>query len=147
MKPRAGEVEKPRSIQQMSVYRTRERRSQDVTQYSAEESAPQEHSHNSDACAIDHRAAVQEKTERNGTREVLPRTTTTLVVLKASAYHTQRGDVPETETEQLSNKRLHPKDGRITARLFSLLFNSVFSPQRQPNQMLTRTQRGWFCFL
>ena len=43
-----------------------------------------------------------------------------------SAYHTHRGEVPETETEQLSNKRLHPKDGRITARLFSLLFNSVF---------------------
>ena len=83
----------------------------------------------------------------NGTREVLPRTTTTLVVLKASAYHTHRGEVPETETEQLSNKRLHPKDGRITARLFSMLFNSVFSPQRQPNQMLTDTQRGWFCFL
>ena len=106
---------------------------------------------NSDACAIDQRAAVQEKTERDGTREVLPRTTTTLVVLKAAAYHTHththRGGVPETETEQLSNKRLHPKDGRIAARLFSLLFNSVFSPQRQPNQMLTDTQRGWFCFL
>ena len=58
--------------------------------------------------------------------------------------HTHRGGVPETETGQLSNKRLHPKDGRITARLFSLLFNSVFSPQRQPNQMLTDTQRGWF---
>ena len=56
---------------------------------------------------------VQEKTERNGTREVLPRTTTTLV-LKASAYHTHRGEVPETEAEQLSNKRLHPKDGRTT---------------------------------
>ena len=95
----------------------------------------------------DARAAVQEKTGRNGTREVLPRTTTTLVVLKASAYHTHRGEVPETETEQLSNKRLHPKDGRITARLFSVLFNSVFSPQRQPNQMLTDTQREWFCFL
>ena len=54
-----------------------------------------EYSQNSDACAIDHRAAVQEKTERNGTREVL-RTTTTLVVLKASAYHTHRGEVPET---------------------------------------------------
>ena len=73
---------------------------------------------------------VQEKTERNGTREVEPRTTTTLVVLKASAYH---GEAPEIETEQLSNKRLHLKDGRITARLFSMLFNSVFSPQRQPN--------------
>ena len=95
----------------------------------------------------DARAAVQEKTERNGTREVLPRTTTTLVVFEASAYHTHRGEVPETETEQLSNKRLHPKDGRITARLFSMLFNSVFSPQRQPNQMLTDTQGEWFCFL
>ena len=41
------------------------------------------------------------------------------MVLKASAYHTYRGGGPETETEQLSNKRLHPKDGRITARLFS----------------------------
>ena len=95
----------------------------------------------------DARAAVQEKTERNGTWQVLPRTTTTLVVLKASAYHTNRGGVPETETEQLSKKRLHPKDGRIAARLFSMLFYSVFSPQRQPNQMLTDTQLGWFCFL
>ena len=59
------------------------------------------------------------KRQRHGTREVLPRTTTTILVLKASAYHTHRGEVPETETEQLSNKRLHPKDGRITARFFS----------------------------
>ena len=36
VKPRAAEVEKPRSIQQKSVYRTRERRSQEVSQYSAE---------------------------------------------------------------------------------------------------------------
>ena len=48
-------------------------------------------------------------------------------MLKASAYHTHCGEVPETETEQLSNRRLHPKDGRITARLFSMLFNSMFT--------------------
>ena len=103
---------------------------------------------NSDACAIDHRAAVQEKTEsRWDTGGLTANNDHTCGVEGRSVPHTHRGGVPETETEQLSNKRLHPKDGRIAARLFSLLFNSVFSPQRQPNQMLTDTQRGWFCFL
>ena len=75
----------------------------------------------------DARAAVQVKTERNWTREVLPRTTTTLVVLKASAYHTHRGEVPETETEQLSNKRLQ-SEGWQDCRTF--VFDAVqFSVQ------------------
>ena len=46
-----------------------------------------EYSQNSGACETDHPAAVQER-KRDGTREVLPRTTTTLVVLKASVDHT-----------------------------------------------------------
>ena len=113
VKPRAGVVEKPRSIQQMSVCRTRERETFTGGPHSFQQkvgaavrlagAALGRRRVLADECAIDHRAAVQEETERNETREVLPRTTTTLVVLKASAYHSQSGQVPETETEQPSN--------------------------------------------
>ena len=104
VKPRAERRgrEASKHSAEVSVCRTREResdahrRSHSIQQkvgaavrLSQEQpSEEDEYSQNSDACAIDHRAAVQEKIERNGTREVLPRTTTTLVVLKASAYHT-----------------------------------------------------------
>ena len=52
----------------------------------------------------DARAAVQER-KRDGTQEVLPRTTTTPVVLKASAGHTAvESRKREEQTEQLSAK-------------------------------------------
>ena len=108
VKPQAGEVEKPRSIQQKSVYRTRERdahrRSHSIQQQvGGAVRLSQEQPSDEDLLAEfffkrgDARPAVQEKTERNGTGEVLPVTTTTLVVLKASACHTHRGEVPETD--------------------------------------------------
>ena len=77
------------------VGRPQRRRSQEVSQYLAESRCRSEAltgalGHqcwlNSTACVNGHRTAVQER-KRDGTREILPRTTTTPVVLKASADH------------------------------------------------------------
>ena len=91
---RAGEAEKPRSIQQKSMHRKRD---QEVSRHSAEVGIPQvrrsqepsdedEYPQNSGACVDGHRAAL--------------RTTTTPVVLKASADQSPADE----KTEQLSAK-------------------------------------------
>ena len=83
---------------------------------------------NSDACAIDHRAAVQEKTERDGTREVLPRTTTTLVVLKAAAYHTHTPWWSPRDRDRAAFKQTTASEGWQDCRTF--VFTAVqFSVQ------------------
>ena len=95
VKTRAVEAGKPRSIQQKSVFRKGDahRRSHSIQQKVgaavrlSQEPSDEDHVENSGACVTDHRAAVQER-KRDRTRDVSPRTTTTLVVLNASADHT-----------------------------------------------------------
>ena len=109
--PGRVEVEKPRSIQQKPVHH---KGGTEVSQHSAEDCAWQ------NLHARAGTPAQQCKRTRDGTREVLPRTTTTTVVLKASADHT----VVESSRRE---------DRAVSDRLSLLQFDSVLSLQRQPN--------------
>ena len=112
---RAGEAEKPRSIQQKPMHRKRDK---EVSQHSADAGIPQvrrsqepsdedEYSHNSGACMADHRAAVQER-KRDVTR-----------VLAANNDHSggvedlsgpRRGRVPQTRRQDSSGEQeIHEK--------------------------------------
>ena len=113
VKPRAGEVEKPRSIQQKVGAAVR---------LSQEQPSDEDQKAEFMYKRGDARAAVQEKTERNGTREVLPRTATTLVVLKASAYHTHRGEVPR-DRDRAAFKQTTASEGWQDFRTF--VFDAV----------------------
>ena len=64
------------------------------------------------------RGSAREDRERWDTGGLTANNDHTCGVEGRSVPHTHRGGVPQTETKQLSNKRLHPKDGRITERLF-----------------------------
>ena len=90
VKTAAREARKPRSIQQKSVHRKRDN---EVSQHSAEvgrKGGAWPHKKSTRRIQMyawrRPRSSAREK-ERDGTQEVLPRTTTTLVVLKASVDH------------------------------------------------------------
>ena len=74
---------------------------------SQEPSGEDECSHNSGACVADHRAAVQER-KRDGTQEVLPRTTTTPVVFADQAVMESRKREDRTAfSERQCEQKIH----------------------------------------
>ena len=120
-----------RSILQKSVYRNRDahRMSHSFLQKVGAVRVSQEPSQAEFRCMrVDACAAVQER-RRDGTREVLPRTTTTLVVLKAPADHTpvesrrredfQRKTVLNRRFTRSAQSRFTKRAGRVLTRIAS----------------------------
>ena len=93
----ASETRRSHSIQQKVGSGSETRRSRIIQQKT--------HGQNSGACVDGHRAAVQER-KRDGTRKVLPRTTTPLVVLKASATDEKTEQLPAKECGE---QKIHEK--------------------------------------